>query len=502
MKGKASRSCSKPILTMEGTWDQEQAATMRDIFPEECGLAAAIHMQNASRYVYDCLMLQEHRGEDSVGIISLDEAAQFHIRRRVGRVREQFFDVVFDERLPGHAAIGHNRYATQGAADALTNIQPLFFQNTKYGAFAIAHNGTFLDRKGLRERLTQEGVVFQSSLDSEVFGHLIARSKAPTLEEAIVDATQDLTAAYALFVFTREKLIALRDPSGVRPMSMARLNGGFLVCSENYTFDQYPSCEPIGDIQPGEMVVFEHNANSFKRIQYAPPEENFCVFEGIYFSDPRSRYNSFYHEDFRFELGRQIFRENPDLVGDCIIPVLDSGKHAAWGLSEASGIPYREHFKRLHNPPRANLRSFTSSNVEERMRTAYQKLHLRKELIQGKRVVIVDDSVVRSTTIRIINQRLREAGAVEIVNCISSPPIENICPYGMDFQDRQQLVAYERSLEDIRQKVGADRLIYLSLEGLQRVVQETYKCGICSGCFGGTYAASALEALSHHKRAE
>lgn len=502
MKGSKPQGCPSSILTMEGSWDQEQAATMRDIFPEECGLAAAIHMQNASRYVYDCLMLQEHRGEDSVGIISLDEAARFHIRRRVGRVREQFFDTDFEQRLPGHAAIGHNRYATAGAADALTNIQPLYFQNTKYGAFAIAHNGTFLDRKGIRERLTQEGVVFQSSLDSEVFGHLIARSNADTLEEAIIDATGDISAAYALFVFTREKLIALRDPSGVRPMSIAKINDGFLVCSENYTFDQYRNCEPIGDIQPGEMVIFEHNSSNFKRMQYAEPEESFCVFEGIYFSDPRSQYNGFWHEDFRFELGRQIFRENPDLQGDCIIPVLDSGKHAAWGLSEASGVPYREHFKRLHNPPRANLRSFTSSKDEDRMRTAYQKLHLRKELVRGKRVIIVDDSVVRSTTIQIINQRLREAGAVEIINCISAPPIKNICPFGMDFQDRQQLVAYERSIEDIRQKVGADRLIYLSLEGLQDVVKETYKCGICSGCFGGNYASSALDALSLHKRAE
>lgn len=481
---------SKPLIfTLQGSVEEELAFDLRNLFPEECGLAAAINLPLASRYVYDCLMLQEHRGEDSVGILSFD-GENVHTRRRVGRVREQFVNVAFETELPGHIAIGHNRYATQGSADTLTNIQPLFFPNTRYGSLAIAHNGTLFDRHAVRTRLTQEGVLFQSSMDSEIFGHLIARSSCTTLEEAIIESTQQIPAAYSLLIFCQNKVIALRDPHGVRPLSIGKLGEGYLVCSENYTFDQYPSCEQIGDIKPGEMVIFEHGSPHLKRISYSPPDEQFCIFEGIYFSDPRSRYNQYWHEDFRHALGAKLWQENPHLQGDCIIPVLDSGKHAALGLAQASGIAYHEYFKRLHNPPRANMRSFTSSKEEERIRTAYQKLHLRREKIAGKKIVVVDDSIVRSTTIRLINQRLREAGATSIVNCISAPPIILNCPYGMDFQKRGELIAHRYSVEEIRQHIGADELIYLSLEGLYQVVQQTYRCGICSGCFGGCYPAN------------
>ncbi len=474
------------IFSVAGSLAQEQEFNLRELLPEECGLAAAIHIPQASRYVHDCLMLQEHRGEDSVGIISLNGDV-FHTRRRVGRVREQFFDFDFNTGLPGSIAVGHNRYATQGAADSLTNIQPLFFQDTRFGPIAIAHNGTLDFHNKIRERLTQEGVIFQSAMDSEVLGHLIARSPYDSLEEALIHVTELIPAAYSLLVFSRDKVLALRDRYGVRPLSLARIEGGFLVCSENYTFDQYPNSENLGDVKPGEMLVFSTQEPTYKRIQYAQPDEHFCIFEGIYFSDPRSRYNEYWHEDFRFALGQQIFREHPDLTGDCVIPVLDSGRQAALGLAEESGIPYREHFKRLHNPPRASLRSFTAATEKERIRTAFQKLHLRRELVRDKHVIVVDDSIVRSTTIRLINQRLREAGAKTIVNCISAPPIVDVCPYGMDFQDRNQLIASDRTVEEIRERVGADRLIYLSLNGLEQIVERSYRCGICSGCFGGRY---------------
>lgn len=479
---------SLPIVSFEGTLEEESTANLRDILPEECALAAAIGLPNASRIVYDCLMLQEHRGEHSVGIISVEDD-NFSMRRRVGSVKEQFLEVDFASQLPGHTAIGHNRYATKGDPHSITNIQPLFFHHSRHGSFAIAHNGTLADRDGLRDTLAQEGVLFQSTMDSEVLGHLIARSDTKTLEEAVKMAVAHIPTAYAMLVFSKDKVIALRDRYGVRPLSIATMEDGYLICSENFTFDQYPNCLHLEDISPGEMVVFDlDNVHAgFQRHQLAEPDEHFCIFEGIYFSDPRTRYNGYWHEDFRFELGKRIFDENPDIEGDVIIPVLDSGKHAALGLSEASGIPYQELFQRLHNPPRSNRRSFTSATYEERVRTAHQKLHLRKEKIKGRRVVIVDDSIVRSTTIRIINQRLREAGATHITICISAPAIVNVCPYGMDFQERSQLVAYAHSVEEIRKKIGADRLIYVSLDGLDQVVQETYQCGTCSGCFGGRY---------------
>lgn len=476
----------RSILTVEGDMEQELALNMRDIMPEECALTAAINLDNASQFVYDCLMLQEHRGEHSVGVISVKNG-HFHMRRRVGSVKDQFVGYDLQQGLPGRVAVGHNRYATKGDPGSITNIQPLFFHHSRYGSFAIAHNGTLCDREDIRNRLANEGVLFQSTMDSEVLGHLIARAAADTIEEAVIHAAKQIPTAYAMLVLSKNKVIAFRDKYGVRPLSVARMDGGFLVCSENFAFDQYPSCEHLCDIAPGEMVVFTADQPTFKRYQVAPPDEHFCIFEGIYFSDPRSRYNAYYHEDFRYALGQKIHEENPDLKGDCVIPVLDSGKHAALGLAESSNIPYREYFQRLHNPPRANRRSFTSATFEERVRTAHQKLHLRKEKIEGKRVVIVDDSIVRSTTMRIITKRLREAGAKEITICISAPPIQNICPYGMDFQDRSQLIAYKRSVQEICDGIGADRLIYISLKGLQEVVDETYRCGMCSGCFGGRY---------------
>lgn len=474
------------IRTVEASLTEEHTFDLRELLPEECGLAAAIRLPNASRYVYDCLMLQEHRGEHGVGILSLDEQ-DFHTRLRLGSVREQFVDFDLDAGLPGQNAIGHNRYATRGEPKARTNIQPIFFNYTRYGPFAIAHNGTLIDRDDLRAQLVEEGVVFQTTMDSEVFGHLIAQSKAPTLEEAVIAAAQQIETAYALLVFSRDRVIALRDRYGVRPLSLGKLDEGYLVCSENYALDQYPNVIPLPDLEPGEMAIFDLNNGDLQRSFYAEPDEHFCVFEGMYFSDPRSRYRGYWHEDFRYALGQKLVEENPDMKGDCVIPVLDSGKHAALGIAEASGIPYHEYFKRLHNPPRASRRSFTAATYEERVRTAYQKLHLRKKQIEGKHVIVVDDSIVRSTTIQIINQRLREAGALSIINCISAPAIINVCYFGMDFQDQNQLIAYHKSVDEIAAKVGADRLIYLSLEALEEVVTDTYGCGVCSGCFGGRY---------------
>ncbi len=484
--GRAGNPHRGLIHSVHGSLEQEDTFSLRDLLPEACGLAAAINLPDASRYVYDCLMLQEHRGEHGAGIISYD-GKEFAIRRRVGSVRENFHGVDISGLLPGDIAVGHGRYATRGSVESATNVQPLFFHASRFGPFAIAHNGQLADPRGVRHRLVQQGILFQSTTDSELFGHLITQSFATNIEDAIVDACRQIEVAYALLILCEDKIIALRDRFGVRPLSLGAMQGGFLVCSENYAMDQYPDCKHLGDLAPGEMVILKRGSDTIRRIQYAKPDEHFCIFEGIYFSDPRTRYNGFWHEDFRYELGRLLAEENPDLEGDCIIPVLDSGKHAAVGLSEASGIPYREYFKRLHNPPRAKRRSFTSSTYEERVRTAYQKLHLRKEKIEGKRVIVVDDSIVRSTTIRIINQRLRDAGAASIINCVSAPAIVDICPYGMDFQDRQQLIAHHRTPQEICDLVGADRLLYVSLAGLERLIKNTYQCGICSGCFGGRY---------------
>ena len=475
------------IISISGTLEEEVNFNLREILSEECGVAAALNIPTASRCVYDSLMLQEHRGEHSAGIISLKDG-EFYKHRRIGSVRDQFLDVNFDQELAGDIAMGHNRYATTGDPYSIANIQPLFFDRTRYSALVISHNGTLIDLDGVREELISKGALFQSTTDTELMGHIITNTPSKTLEEAVIKMTKIIPAAYSAIIATSEKVIALRDKYGIRPLSIGKIKDGFLICSENYTFDQYPDCSEVEDIKAGEMIVFDNKTKQIEKIQYAEAAEHFCIFEGIYFSDPRSRYNGYWHEDFRYELGKKIYEENLDIEGDVVIPVLDSGKHAALGLAKAANIPYKEYFRRLYNPPRSQRRSFTSVTDEERIRTAYQKLHLRKEKIEGKRVIVMDDSIVRSTTTRVINQRLREAGAKEIINCISAPPIINVCLYGMDFQESSQLIAHNRSIEEIQEEIGSDRLIYLSPKGLEEVAQKTYRCGICSGCFGGRYA--------------
>jgi amidophosphoribosyltransferase len=472
-------------ITLERSLNRD---SLRDFSGENCALAAAINVENASEVVYGGLVFQEHRGEKSSGIISVQEGDFFH-KKEKGLAREVFFGFNFPRRLPGKTAIGHNRYATQGAHDSVTNIQPLFFHESRFGPFAIGHNGTLIDKLNTKGGLINEGCLFQSTTDSELMAHLIARSDKEDIEGAIVDAAEKIQAAYALMILTPDKLFALKDRFGVRPLSIGKLGDGHVICSENFALAQIPDCEYVREVNPGEMIVFERDVKDFRAVQYAEPDERFCVFESIYFAHPRTKFGGFYNEDFRIEQGVELYRENRDLGerADLVIPILDSGKYAAVRLAEALGVHYEEVFLRIQNPPKGHIRSFTSPTPEERRSTVDTKFHLREDAVDGRRVITVDDSVVRSTTMRAINEKLRRAGVEYIVNCIASPPIRNICPCGMDFQNPNELVAYGRSIEEIRESIGADELIYLSLDGLLNVVNRTNKLGVCTGCFGGDY---------------
>jgi amidophosphoribosyltransferase len=483
------------VFFLQGIIEDELNFNLRNLLHEQCGLAAVINIKLASQYVYDCLVLQDHRGEKSAGIISHDGNGFKH-RKRMGSVKAEFNDVNFQKMLPGTMASGHNRYATQGDPDSLTNIQPLFFNESKYGPFASAHNGTLVNSRSIRKELIEKGAIFQSTTDSEIIGHLIAMSKQPTLEKAIIDALKNVKAAYSLLIMTPDKLFAIKDKFGLRPLSVGKLGGGYLVCSETYAMDQFPDIEHIDDILPGEMAIFTKGKKDFRRMQYTKPQERPCVFEWIYFSNPRSTYNGVYHEDFRTECGWEIGEENPRLKADIVVTILDSGKHAARGLAKRLGIEYLEAFQRTHNPPRANKRSFTSSTSEERIRTAYIKIHLRKDMVDGKHVITVDDSIVRGNTLRVLNERLKNYGARKITNCIASPPITNICPNGMDFQTTDQLAMVRSgSIEGVRDLVGADNLIYISIHGLNNVVSRTYASAICDGCFSNNYPIHPLKNL-------
>lgn len=261
------------------------------------------------------------------------------------------------------------------------------------------------------------------------------------------------------------------------------------------SFDQFPDAHFVREVEPGEMVVFSARSDTFSSLRYARDKEFFCVFESIYFSNPRSKFKGIYHEDFRRLVGAQLALENPALRGDVVTPVLDSGKHFAQGLARALSIRdglnyadiYDELFQRSHSPLGGQSRSFTATTTNERVAIVRKKLHLKRESVVNKEVILADDSIVRSHTAKILVEMVRKAGAKKVIFCAFFPPIVNVCPNGMDFQTRTQLIAYRRSISSIRKEIGADELIYLSADGLHQVVANTYGGGICSGCFGGTY---------------
>lgn len=475
--------------------------SLRDILNENCGLAAAINVPTAAEIVRHMLMVQQHRGPTGAGIVSSNNH-DINIYNGFGRVDRVFLeDFDFQNKLSGDIASGHNRYATKGSIEKRANLQPLLFRETKYGPLTFAHNGQLLDINNLRGELIQNGSSFQSTTDSETLAHLITQSNANTIEEAIENEITKIPTAYSLIIMTESKVIALRDKYGVRPLSIAKLGEGYLVASETTAFRIFPDAEFIRDIKPGEMVVFDRteiqSGGEPTSIQFAEPEENLCVFELIYFSEPRSKYNGFMHEDFRELCGMAVYDENKEFFDSLksqfgkdiyTVPILDSGKHGAWGFEKASGILYREYFMRRHNAPNANGRSYMAANPKSRDEIAFMKLDLRKEVIYGKAIITVDDSIVRGTTSRRYNQRLRDAGAKLIVNVIVSPTLTDICYLGMDHQSRDQLLAFNHQTpEEISKETGADKTVYLSLNRLNKIVDNTYKCGTCSGCFGGNY---------------
>lgn len=485
------------MLYLKGNIEEEMNFDLRKIFPENCALAAAINMGSASYRVFECLITQEHRGESGVGMIS-KKGSDFSQKRRIGSVSTQFSkykEEAFNAALPGRIAIGHNRYPTQGNHLDVANIQPLIVEKSKYGSFAIAHNGTLVNVKKIEKMLLEKGAVFQSTTDTELLVHLITNSGKKTMHEAILYALRKVKAAYSLLILTEDRLYAIRDRFGVRPLSIAQCGKGYLVCSETVAFDQFSQVKNVFDVAPGEMIIFQKGKKDFQRLQYAKPDSHFCIFEGIYFSNPRTLYNGYYHEDFRRETGRQIALENPKIKGDVVIPILDSGKHAAIGLAKELKIAYEELFQRTHSYKILQSRSFTAPTFEERKRIVEQKLNLKKGEVDGKDVIIVDDSIVRSTTMKILVQILKNAGARKVIVCIASPPITNVCPNGMDYQETSQIIAYNKTVEEIRNIIEADQLIYLSLNGLKKVVKRTYKCGICSGCFGGRYPIKPIKEI-------
>lgn len=447
-----------------------------DKFREECGVFGVYGHPEAANLVYLGLYALQHRGQEGAGITSSDGTA-FHTEKGMGLVADVFTEKRL-KRLPGLSAIGHNRYSTTGSS-SLKNVQPIV-ANFAMGSLAIAHNGNLVNAQQLRQELEEDGAIFQSSSDSEVMIHLMARSRYEDFRERVIDALKKVSGAYSLLVLREKELTAVRDPYGVRPLSIGRVDGAYVVASETCAFDLI-GAKYIRDVEPGEMVTISEGGLSSMRALQSPRRAS-CIFEFIYFSRPDSYiFGGHNVNEIRKEFGRQLAREAPT-DADIVIPVPDSGVPAAIGFSEESGIPFdfgliRNHYVgRTFIEPKQSIRHFGVKI----------KLNPVRHLLEGKRVVVVDDSIVRGTTSKKIVKMIREGGgATEVHMRISSPPSIGPCFYGIDTPTRQELIATTHSVEEIRKFITADSLSYLSLDGLKNIVPDSGN--YCTACFNNVY---------------
>ncbi len=448
-----------------------------DHFHDECGVFAISGHDEAANIVYLGLYALQHRGQESCGIVA-SNGREHTAHRAMGLVADTFNSKTL-RRMGGRHAIGHVRYSTAGSS-SLRNAQPICV-NTDGGPVAIAHNGNIVNAVTIRHELEGRGSIFSSTSDSEVILHLLARSRETSLEERFIDALSRVKGAFSIVLLTDEVLIAARDPSGFRPLSLARLGNSYVVGSETCAFDLV-GAEFERDIEPGEVVVIRRG-----RIRSLSPftrdaQSYFCVFEYLYFARPDSNLNRKNVYAYRKELGRVLAREHA-VKADLVAPVLDSGTSAALGYAEEAGIPYETALIRNHYV----RRTFIEPAQSIRMFGVKVKHNAIRGILEGKRVVLVDDSIVRGTTLVKIVSMLRTAGAREVHVRISSPPITGRCHYGIDTPTREELIAHDHSVDEIREIIGADSLGFLTLEGLRRVAESEFKRGICDACFSNEY---------------
>jgi amidophosphoribosyltransferase len=446
-----------------------------DAFHEECGVFGVYGHPEAANLAYLGLYAQQHRGQESAGIVS-SNGKSLIAHRGMGLVADVFNTSII-AKLEGTSAIGHNRYSTTGSA-TINNCQPLVVEY-KRGGLALAHNGNLVNFLELRERLESNGTVFSSSSDSEVMIHLIAGSRAPTLPERLAEALVQVRGAYSLVVLTENSLIAVRDPHGFRPLVLGRLNNATIVASETCALDLVRA-EYIREINPGEMVVIDEDGmRSMNPFAHAPAKR--CIFEYVYFSRPDSQVYGRNVYQVRKQQGRALARECP-AEADIVVPVPDSGTPAALGYAEESGIPFEMGLVRSHYvgrtfiEPRQSIRHFGVKI----------KFNPVAELLRGKRIVLIEDSLVRGTTLRKVIPMLRQAGAREVHMRIAAPPTTNSCFYGIDTPTREELLASSHSIEQIRNYITADSLGYLSWDGLYSF-NDGSREGFCDACFTGNY---------------
>jgi len=441
-----------------------------------CGVFGVFGHPNAAEITYYGLYALQHRGQESAGIVTSD-GRNFHTHKGMGLVSQVFKGRVLQD-LPGDIAIGHTRYSTTGSSH-LRNAQPLTVDCAR-GQIAIAHNGNLTNAYHLREQLEAKGSIFQTTVDSEIILHLMAQPSQNGSGNNLVNSIRKIEGAYSLVIMTEKELIGVRDPYGFRPLCLGKLDGAWVLASESCALDLIHA-EFIRDVAPGEIVVI--NKDGMNSLQAFPDQEQraFCIFEYIYFSRPDSTIANRNVYQVRVEMGKQLARENP-IEADVVVPVPDSGNCAALGYSLESGIPFEMAFVRNHYVGR----SFLQPSQLIRDFDVRVKLNLIKELVRGKRVIVVDDSIVRGTTCKARVNNLKEAGAKEVHVLVSCPPHMHPCVYGIDFPDRSKLMAANYSLEQIRNYLNADSLHYLSHDGLVKATGLPAN-SFCMACFDGKY---------------
>ncbi|MFQ5589052.1 MAG: amidophosphoribosyltransferase [Nitrospiria bacterium] len=451
-----------------------------DKMREECGIFGVYGHPEAANLTYLGLYALQHRGQEASGIVTYD-GRHFHQEKDIGLVADIFSEERLN-RLKGHAAIGHNRYSTTGGSK-LENVQPMLV-NYALGTLSMVHNGNLVNAHFLRDELEAYGAIFQSSMDSEVIIHMIAHSRKKELTERIIESLSRVRGAYSLIFLSEQGMIGVRDPNGVRPLSLGRFqNGGYVLASETCTFDLIEA-EFVRDIEPGEIIqINKKGVSSFT--PFLPADPAHCVFEYVYFSRPDSNVFGRNVYEIRKRMGRELAKESA-VDADIVIPVPDSGVPAALGYSEEALLPYDTGLIRNHYVGR----TFIEPQQTIRHFGVKIKLNAVKGLLEGKRVVVVDDSLVRGTTSRKIVKMIRAAGAKEVHVRISSPPIVSPCFYGIDTPTRQELVAASHDVEEIRKYITADSLTYLSSKGMFRAVyqQESGENRhFCTACFTEDY---------------
>ena len=472
------------------------SASYDDHFHEECGVFGVLGHKDAAAHTALGLHALQHRGQEAAGIVSCD-GVHFNTHRSLGLVGDNFSSEDVIGRLAGSMAIGHNRYSTAGET-VLRNVQPLFAE-FGFGGLAIGHNGNITNAFGLRKQLVERGCIFQSTMDTEIIIHLIAISLYSTVVDRIIDALKQVKGAYSLVAMTEDSLIGVRDPMGVRPLVLGRFDNAYILCSETCALDII-GAEYVRDIDPGEIVVIcEEGLRSIK--PFTRQEKRFCIFEYIYFARPDSLVDGRNVYDVRKQIGKELAKESK-VEADIVVPVPDSGVPSAIGYAEEVGLPFELGIIRNHYVGR----TFIEPTDQIRNLGVRLKHNANRGYIEGKRVILVDDSIVRGTTSEKIVAMVRAAGASEVHMRISSPPTRNSCFYGIDTPEQEQLLASRLDVAAMADHISADSLAFITMDGLYRAVGEAARNDespqFCDACFSGDYPIELTDQIGGSRPAQ